>query len=354
MFDTGLNRPTNHQRRCRPDGDEEGSEPAGFSDDSKDTRACHRNAMARIPISSRNQSTTKAARWRPGGFIAWPLAPLLCLVCVITLCVLKIAEGERTGGWWLSERIGDVCQRVSSDSNQPAKMGGVFWSTREHVEVFGPTPQINESLKSLRGDEVLRSNRRNRRGAAIYIRLRENYASAYLRIGLREDMSFRQRGIADFAFNMARQPSSRRAAGVFPVRFETPTVQIGGGVMEPLLFEAVSRDESALIRDQRFFDKLCLLFNGKPLATREQSVEETDDQQTELNEHGWCVPRFIFGVLLFSASFLLGMKSDQRVAQRRLGRIVEGKRDRWFWLSLLCDIGLFIGAFLMFIWPRVS
>jgi len=63
--------------RGRPDGDDaEEGEPAsvGFGEGSEDNRACHRNAMARISISSRNQSAIRCGRWRPRGFIAWPLA----------------------------------------------------------------------------------------------------------------------------------------------------------------------------------------------------------------------------------------------------------------------------------------
>ena len=118
---------SNHQRRCKPDGDEAGegeSEPPKVREESEDIRACHRNAMARIPVSSRNQSTIRAGRWRPRGFIAWPLAVATTLICVITFCVLKKSEIKCAGGRWLAGGVRNESHYISNNLYHPAKARG--------------------------------------------------------------------------------------------------------------------------------------------------------------------------------------------------------------------------------------
>lgn len=63
---------------------------------------------------------------------------------------------------------------------------------------------------------------------------------------------------------------------------------------------------------------------------------------------------FAAGILIFSASFLFGMKCSERIVELRRNGTIYNQRDRWFWLSVLCACGVFIGAFLMLIWPRIG
>jgi hypothetical protein len=163
-----------------------------------------------------------------------------------------------------------------------------------------------------------------------------------------ENMVRRQHGIANVAFHVRPQVFSRRAAGIPIYGAESEVVQSRIFNRFPKIIKPISADESALIGNQRFFDKLSLSLDGEPLATREQSIATPYDQQTDLNEHRWRVPAFIFGVFLFSASFLLGVESAERTAQ-----LSVANRNAWSWLSLLYDVGLFVGAFLMLIGPQI-
>lgn len=177
---------------------------------------------------------------------------------------MKVAENQHTGSWCLSWSIGNERHRIATDGDVPAKMSDVFWSVWKHVEIFRPTPQVNESLKVLGRYEVLWLNRRQRRGTTVYIGLRRNYTATDMRVCRGEDIAIWQGGVSNLALNMRSQPFSRRAAGVLPVRSETPTVSIGGDVVYPFLFKAIGRHESAFIRDQRLSVQNTLSASGDP------------------------------------------------------------------------------------------
>ena len=99
--------------------------------------------MARISISSRNQSTTKRGDWRPRGFVAWPL---VLLVCVVAFGLLKIIERQSSRIGWRSGRVGNVSCWVANYANQPAEVGVVLSRLWEDVEVSRFAPEIMNLL----------------------------------------------------------------------------------------------------------------------------------------------------------------------------------------------------------------
>src|SRR5208282_4798985 len=106
--------------------------------------------------------------------------------------------------------------------------------------------------------------------------------------------------------------------------------------------EAISRE--ARTRYSR------LLFDRRPLLPCEETIDNADDQQAQRNQVR--IEGFIFGATIFCASFLLGMESTDRVEGRRLRGDKSPKWDSWLWLERLSCLGLFVGGFLMFVWPR--
>jgi len=117
-------------------------------------------------------------------------------------------------------------------------------------------------------------------------------------------------------------------------------------------FSGVLRGVSGLpVLDEGVIRDLRLFLDGRPLFPRISAVDDSNDQEAERDQIR--IKGFAIGSLLSVASFLLGMKSTERVQQRRLRGLKVPKWDRWLWLERLSCLGLFVGGFLMFLWPRI-
>jgi hypothetical protein len=290
-------------------------------------------------------------------FIAWPLAPalVLLLVCVVSLGVLDKREIECTGCWWLTESVRNESNRIAHNEHQPAKMSCVLWGVGKNIVIFHPSPKIDESSERLSFQNILRGDG-DVLGChpASRFDLWRNHSTANVGILIDKHMTGGQYRVTNVAFNVRPELFSRRSTSIPVSGSKAEVIQTGGRIGFPKIHEPIRTNESPLISNQSLFSQPRLFLYSGPLSSRVPRVKRTDYEQSDLNQHRWRVPGFIVGAILFTASFLFGVKCSERSEQRRLRGFVNAARDSWFWLDWVCNIGLFVGAFLMLIWPHLS
>ncbi len=190
----------------------------------------------------------RVRRDRPGsasGYLAWPLA---LLICIVTFVVLKEPEIQRAGRWCLSHSIGNKSRGVSDDLYQPAKTSRVLRGVRENVAILDPTPEIDKASEGLRFQNIERRDRGVLRCApADTVSIWCNQTTSDLLILVEENMIWRQRGITNVALYVRPQMFGWRTPGIFIPGRKAEVVQ--GSILYrfPKIPQPISTDESALI-----------------------------------------------------------------------------------------------------------
>ena len=132
-------------------------------------------------------------------------------------------------------------------------------------------------------------------------------------------------------------------------------------VLDPLRYGIIKRhvledESSSMLMRQAGSD----IADGKPqsVLVLKDAVESTNNKQPNLNNHRWRVPGFLIGVGLFLCGFGLIAYSAERFTIGDFQRLESAERNLWFkrsgcagmWLG---GLFLFVGGFLMLIWPRL-
>jgi hypothetical protein len=234
-------------------------------------------------------------------------------------------------------------------------MGDVLRSVRKHIVIPHPSPQIDKFPTLLNVNNVLRRNSTGSRSqTAEKTANGRNKSSCYFIVRVLEAVRWWQRSVPNLATNVHCRVLGWSPTGITPLWSKSPIPMVGNAVRFPVLCKRISGNKRSFVGNEGVFDQSGLYLDREPLAPSVKSVEEADNQQPTLYEHRWRVPGFIFGAFLFGASVLLDLKCAECIPKRRLSAAIETQWDRWFWLSVLCNIGMFTGAFLMLIWPRIS
>jgi hypothetical protein len=172
---------------------------------------------------------------------------LALLVGAISSEMMDVGECQVLGN-----NFGVVSERVAERENLPAKSSYMLRRIGEDIEVSGPTPKIEEFPTGLHVQYILR-----RDGWAGV-----SWGQPTAGLGIRRDEGVtnlcgwiieievgRQRGYAQYAFAMHGHVFGRGVSAIFPVRPESPIVEIGSRIDFPEWGYSGSENEGPLSGD---------------------------------------------------------------------------------------------------------
>ncbi len=199
------------------------------------------------------------------------------VVGTVSFGVIDVGKGETALPWRNCSRY--ECPGIADGHDEPTKSRNVLLSSREHVEVFGPSPYVDKLFVSLGIQYVLlRDGRSSRRWneTSSHPTFWRYECSSWLHRGSVKIEPDRENGRPHLAFCKHAHMFGGSISTVLPVGTKMPEIFAVGFIKRPMITRPVREDECPLVYHERFFSQTSL----RPGDTGKNNSKHSNDDSS--------------------------------------------------------------------------